>query len=186
MGLRLRLRPDVDISGFPRDDQVILQAMKTFGLVVADNGSSWFVSGVPDERWDNDVLQVLRNVKGQDFEAVDASSLMVSYDSGQAAGGVVSPTPDPVAPNPQPGAQPDASNPTVAPDTTAAPSTTTTTAVAQTTTTAAPSGRAEVAVRDEPGRGGGGGGWWWLLTVPVLLGSGAAALFLRLRLRAAR
>ena len=186
MGLRLRLRPDVDISGFPRDDQVILQAMKTFGLVVADNGSSWFVSGVPDERWDNDVLQVLRSVKGQDFEAVDASSLMVSYDSGQAASGIVRPTADPVAPNPQPGAQPESSNPTVAPNTTTAPSTTTTTAVTQTTTTAAQSEHADVAVRDAAGRGGGGGSWWWLLAVAVLLGSGAAALLVRLKLRAAR
>ena len=185
MGLRIRLRPDLDLSGFPRDDQVILQAMKTFGLVVADNGSSWFVSGVPDERWDNDVLQALRNVKGQDFEAVDASSLMVSYDSGQAVGGVAAPPPAPAAPAPeqQPQQQPQAAaaSTTAAPDTTAVSTTTTT--LAPTTTTAATGGRAAVAVRE--GTDGGGGGWWWLLAVVAVLGSGAAVLFVRLKLRAA-
>ncbi|MBP1621296.1 MAG: hypothetical protein H6Q02_2063 [Acidobacteria bacterium] len=59
-------------------------AMKVYGLILADNGSAWFVSGVPDERWNNDVLvNQLRLVKGSDFEAVDVSSLMLDPDSGQ-------------------------------------------------------------------------------------------------------
>jgi hypothetical protein len=59
-------------------------AMKVYGLILADNGSAWFVSGVPDERWNNDVLVgQLRLVKGSDFEAVDASGLMLDPDSGQ-------------------------------------------------------------------------------------------------------
>ena len=70
MGLRLRLKAQFDVSPYPHDDQVILQAMKTYGVIVADNGSPWFMSGVPDERWNNDVLQQLRTVHGSDFEAV--------------------------------------------------------------------------------------------------------------------
>ena len=84
MGLRLRLKAGFDISGFDRDARVILQAAKTYGLIVADNGSPWFMSGVPDERWDNDVLHTLRGVPGSAFEAVDASGLMVSSGSGAA------------------------------------------------------------------------------------------------------
>ena len=82
LGLRLRLRASFDISTFPRDDQVILQAMKTYGVIVADNGSPWYISGVPDPRWNNDVLHSLATVHGSDFEAVDASSLMIDPNSG--------------------------------------------------------------------------------------------------------
>ena len=84
MGLRLRLKAGFDISGFDRDARVILQAAKTYGLIVADNGSPWFMSGVPDERWDNDVLHTLRGVPGSALEAVDASGLMISSGSGAA------------------------------------------------------------------------------------------------------
>ncbi len=84
MGQRFRLRSDVDISGFHPDIQVILVAMQRYGLVLADNGSSWFISGAPDPRWDNDVLRQLGWLSGSDFEAVDVSSLQVSSDSGVA------------------------------------------------------------------------------------------------------
>lgn len=84
MGLRLRLRADYDLSGFSPEIQVILQGLKTYGLILADNGSSWFISGVPDERWDNDVLHEMDVVIGSDFEVVDVSSLMINPDSGQA------------------------------------------------------------------------------------------------------
>ncbi len=83
MGQRFRLKADFDISGFSPETQVILQAMKTYGLILADNGSDWFISGVPDERWDNDILRELRQVYGSAFEAVDVSSLMLDPDSGQ-------------------------------------------------------------------------------------------------------
>lgn len=82
MGTRLRLRADFDISGFPATDQVILRALKTYGAIVADNGSAWFISGAPDERWDNDTLAALRGVHGRDFEVVDESSLLVDPNSG--------------------------------------------------------------------------------------------------------
>jgi hypothetical protein len=84
MGQRFRLKAGFDVSPFPARVQVILNALKTYGLILADNGSSWFISGVPDERWDNDELRALNQVHGHDFEAVDGTSLMVSPDSGQA------------------------------------------------------------------------------------------------------
>ena len=75
MGLRLRLKAGYDISGFPPDVQVILQALKTYGMMVADNGSDWFISGAPDPRWNDEELHVLDEVKGRDFEVVDTSSM---------------------------------------------------------------------------------------------------------------
>ena len=83
MGQRFRLKEDVDITGFPVIIQTILQAMKTYGIIVADNGSDWYISGEPSESWNNDNLQRLGEIKGADFEAVDVSSLMVDSDSGQ-------------------------------------------------------------------------------------------------------
>jgi hypothetical protein len=70
MGARLRLRADYDISGFDPDVQVILAALKTYGLILADNGSDWFISGAPDDRWNDDVLHELTRVKGRDLEVV--------------------------------------------------------------------------------------------------------------------
>jgi len=86
MGQRFRLRAGFDISGFSPEVQVILQALKTYGMILADNGSSWYISGAPDPRWDNDALHELHQVKGSDFDAVDVSSLMVDPDSGQVGG----------------------------------------------------------------------------------------------------
>lgn len=82
MGARFRLKSDYDISGFPRELQIILQAMKTYGIILADNGSDWYVSGAPDEGWDNDLLHQLDVLTGDDFEAVDTSELMVDPNSG--------------------------------------------------------------------------------------------------------
>ena len=70
MGLRLRLRADYDISGFSPEIQVILTALKTYGMFVADNGSDWYVSGAPDPRWDDDHLHEIDAVTGSDFEVV--------------------------------------------------------------------------------------------------------------------
>jgi hypothetical protein len=84
MGQRFRLRADFNLNGFAPEVQVILRAMKKYGIILADNGSPWFISGVPDERWDNDTLRQLHQLTGDDFEAVDVSSLMVDPDSGQA------------------------------------------------------------------------------------------------------
>ena len=87
MGQRFRLKSSFDTSSFSPIVQVILQALKTYGMILADNGASWFISGNPDSRWENDVLLEMRRVKGHDFEAVDVSSLTVHPDSGEAAVG---------------------------------------------------------------------------------------------------
>jgi len=83
MGQRFRLRADFDMSDFSPDIQVILVALKTYGMMLADNGSPWFLSGAPNPQWDDDMLRELRQVVGSDFEAVDVSSLMLDPDSGQ-------------------------------------------------------------------------------------------------------
>jgi hypothetical protein len=70
MGERLRLRASTDISGMPRQARVVARAMKEYGLIVADNGSDWYVTGAPHPRWDNDQLRHLRGLRGGDFEVV--------------------------------------------------------------------------------------------------------------------
>ncbi|MGI8516859.1 MAG: hypothetical protein ACR2ME_00720 [Acidimicrobiia bacterium] len=85
MGQRFRLNASFDISGFSPEIQVILTAMKQYGLILADNGSAWYISGAPDERWNNDILRELKAIPGSAFEAVDVSGLQVSPDSGEAA-----------------------------------------------------------------------------------------------------
>jgi hypothetical protein len=88
MGQRFRLKAGFDTSGFSPETQVIFAALKKYGMILADNGGAWFITGVPDERWDNDVLvREFSRVKGSDFEAVDASPIMVTPDSGRARQG---------------------------------------------------------------------------------------------------
>jgi hypothetical protein len=84
MGQRFRLRANFDVSSFAPEVQVILRAMQKYGIILADNGSPWYISGVPDERWNNDHLHQLHQLTGNDFEAVDVSSLMIDPDSGRA------------------------------------------------------------------------------------------------------
>jgi hypothetical protein len=76
MGLRVRLKADYNISKFSPACQVILQALKTYGMLLADNGGDWFVSGCPDPRWNDEELQTLKRVKVSDFEAVDTGPLI--------------------------------------------------------------------------------------------------------------
>ncbi len=70
MGMRVRLRADYDLAPFPPAARVILNALKTYGMLVADNGGDWFLSGAPDPRWDVEELATLKRVKGRDFEVV--------------------------------------------------------------------------------------------------------------------
>jgi hypothetical protein len=74
MGMRVRLRASYDISGFPSEVQVILRALKKYGMIVADNGGPWYISGAPDARWNDDALHAISRVQGADFEVVDASA----------------------------------------------------------------------------------------------------------------
>jgi hypothetical protein len=75
MGQRLRLKASFDVSGYPPQSRVVLRALKEYGMLVADNGSDWFISGAPSSGWDNDDLHSLGGVKGRDFEVVDENAL---------------------------------------------------------------------------------------------------------------
>jgi hypothetical protein len=70
MGERLRLKADVDLSGLPRQARIVARAFKEYGLIVADNGSDWYVSGAPHRSWDDDQLHALDALEGRDFEVV--------------------------------------------------------------------------------------------------------------------
>ena len=76
MGLRVGLRADFDIAGFPKYVQVILTALKKYGMFVADNGGDWFISGSPNARWSDDELHTIKRVNGAAFEAVDTGRLV--------------------------------------------------------------------------------------------------------------
>jgi hypothetical protein len=75
MGLRVRLKASVDIASFPKQSRIVLQALKTYGMLLADNGSNWYISGAPNPRWSNDDLHSLGRITGSMFEVVDTSSL---------------------------------------------------------------------------------------------------------------
>lgn len=75
MGLRVRLKASVNIAKLPRQARIVAQAMKTYGLILADNGSDWFVSGAPSPQWRNDELHALGSLSGSDFEVIDTSKL---------------------------------------------------------------------------------------------------------------
>ena len=84
MGQRFRLRSSFDVSHITADAQVILTALKEYGMFLADNGGAWYLTGTPDSRWDSRTISDLRNVLGSDFEAVDSSTMMIDRNSGQA------------------------------------------------------------------------------------------------------
>ena len=75
MGLRVRLKASVNIAAFPRQARVVLHALQRYGMILADNGSPWYISGAPNGHWNNDALHTLGRLTGSDFEVVDTSSL---------------------------------------------------------------------------------------------------------------
>ena len=75
MGLRLRLKADFDTSGYTGHAKVILEALKKYGMILADNGSDWYVTGAADPRWDDDDLGQLKSVPGSAFEVVYTGEL---------------------------------------------------------------------------------------------------------------
>ena len=75
MGLRVRLKASVDISHLPRQARVIARALKEYGMILADNGPAWYVSGAPNPGWNNTALRALGRLSGRDFEVVDTASL---------------------------------------------------------------------------------------------------------------
>ncbi len=93
MGQRFRLKASFDMSSYPAPVQVILQALKTYGMILADNGTSWHISGTGDPRWNDDTMHALTDVTGDNFEAVNESSLMMDPNSAQVKGTAGSPVP---------------------------------------------------------------------------------------------
>jgi hypothetical protein len=75
MGLRVRLKASVNVASFPRQARVVLVALQRYGMILADNGSPWYISGAPSPHWSNDALHTLGRLTGADFEVVDTSSL---------------------------------------------------------------------------------------------------------------
>jgi hypothetical protein len=76
MGLRVRLKAAVDISGFGQQSQVILTALKQYGMLLADNGSPWYITGAPDSHWNDEELHGLGQLTGTDFEVVDTAGFV--------------------------------------------------------------------------------------------------------------
>ena len=83
MGTRFRLRADFDISKYSKTNQVILTALKRYGMILADNGGALFISGVADKRWDDNDLRKLSGVAAEDFEAVNEADWQMLPDSGR-------------------------------------------------------------------------------------------------------
>jgi hypothetical protein len=75
MGLRVRLKASVPIAGLPLQARIVAVALKRYGMILADNGSPWFISGAPSPRWNDDALHALDRLDGRDFQVVDTSSL---------------------------------------------------------------------------------------------------------------
>jgi hypothetical protein len=74
MGLRVRLKAGFDVSGFPRQARIVLIALQRYGMILADNGSPWFITGAPSARWDDEALDAIKRVRGSDLEVVAPSS----------------------------------------------------------------------------------------------------------------
>jgi hypothetical protein len=75
MGLRVRLKASVNISALPYQARIVARALQRYGMILADNGSPWFISGAPDRRWNDDALHLLDRLSGRDFEVVNTASL---------------------------------------------------------------------------------------------------------------
>jgi hypothetical protein len=139
MGARFRLKAGFDISRFRADTQVVLRAMQRHGVILADNGSNWYFTGTSEQGWDTAMLDELKSVPAGQFEAVDASSLMVSPDSGQMrAGAAAQPAPAPSTSPAPPAPAPSTTTTRLASRPTAAVAATTTTVAAATTTAPLP------------------------------------------------
>ena len=76
MGLRLRLKASVNISGYGPQAQVILTALKRYGMILADNGSAYYITGAPDPHWDDDDLHDLQGITGSMFEVVNTTGFV--------------------------------------------------------------------------------------------------------------
>lgn len=84
MGQRFRLRAGYPLDTFPPQARIILQGLKRYGMMLADNGGPWYLTGVAHPGWDDGQILSLKRVRGSDFEAVDVSGLMIDPGSGRA------------------------------------------------------------------------------------------------------
>jgi hypothetical protein len=75
MGLRVRLKASFDVRPFPRQARIVLTALKRYGMILADNGANWYVTGAPNPHWSNEQLHSLGRVHGSDFEVVDPAAI---------------------------------------------------------------------------------------------------------------
>jgi hypothetical protein len=75
MGLRVRLKASVNISHLPLQARIVARALQRYGMILADNGSPWYISGAPDRRWNDSALHELDRLSGRDFQVVDTRSL---------------------------------------------------------------------------------------------------------------
>jgi hypothetical protein len=89
MGMRLRLKSSFDISGFSAANQVILKALQQYGMIMADNGSNMYISGAPDNRWDNNDLHNLTTLTASDFEVVQMSPVHTQTNLPQGSSPVI-------------------------------------------------------------------------------------------------
>jgi hypothetical protein len=76
MGLRLRLKAGFDVSSYTGQARVVLDALKKYGMIVADNGSNWYITGAADTRWNDTDLNQLKTVPGSAFEVVDTGEAL--------------------------------------------------------------------------------------------------------------
>lgn len=76
MGMRVRLKASFNINGYPARAQVILRALKKYGMLLADNGSDWYLSGVADSRWNDGEMNTLKALRGNDFEVVQMGEII--------------------------------------------------------------------------------------------------------------
>ncbi len=167
MGARFRLKASFSTAGFRSDTKVVLAAMKKYGMILADNGSDWYFTGAATEDWPDAFLDELKSIPASAFQAVDASSLMISSNSGRARQSAPAPAPSTSSPKPKPkpAAPKPAASPTPTPEVVEATPTLTPTPSPSPTATASPAtaalGRSTSAPNDA---------WaWWLSGVALML-----------------
>jgi hypothetical protein len=196
MGLRLRMKAGFSCAAFSQEVKVICAALKKYGMIVADNGSDWYVSGAPDGRWDDDALGDLKSITGDAFEVVYTGQMIsdvpipdqVSPPAAPPPSGST-PTPKPPAPGPTPaasGGRAPGAGATPTPSTPAPVAT----PIPTPRPTPSPMATSTASRYDEPGgdeeESSGGDGWWTLIPLMIGLpvaGAGGAAFWVRRRRR---
>ena len=181
MGARFRLKASFSTSGFRSDTKTILSAMKKYGMILADNGSDWYFTGAASDEWSNDMLNELKSVPASAFEAVDASSLMISPNSGKAKqSSGAAPAPAPAAPKTKP--KPKASGGSSATPTPSAVPTSTPTALPSNVAPSPSASASDVPLAAGPQGETAGTAWWpWLVLIAGVASGGLIVLRYRRR-----